>query len=174
MKICNFLLGRAQPESRSHVSWRLRTHWLTWVLCFRRLILETSQFSLVFHLLAQSTTWHGSHYSCHVPKFRIPDQPACNYCGRASFLPSVSRLMDLFRLHALRLSGNLGSLPRTQAGSTPTLCAQVTPTVQGCWAQTGFQTCLAPLERSLAVQSETKDTELGWPKTPGSSCIQSG
>lgn len=149
-------------------------HWRMWVLCFRRLILETSQFSLVFHLLAQSTTWHGSHYSCHGPKFRIPDQPACNYSGRASFRLLVSRLTDLFRLRALRLSGNLGSLPRARAGSTPTLlCTGDCPAVQGCWAQTGFQTRLAPLERSLAVQRETKHGA-GMARNSGSSCIQSG
>lgn len=126
MKICNFLLGRAQPESRSHMSWCLHTHWCMWVLCFRRLILETSQFSLVFHLLAQSTTWHGSHYSCHVPKFRIPDQPACNCSRRASFLLLVSRLMDLFRLHALRLSGTWAPFLELRQAPPSPFCVQVT------------------------------------------------
>lgn len=48
--------------------------------------------------------------------------------------------MYLFRLDTLGLSGNLGWLPSAQAG-TPSVWRWV-PTVQVCWDQTGFQTCL--------------------------------
>ena len=71
-------------------------------------VLGTNQTGLVFHLLAQDHKPGQITLPCQAPKFRKTHQP---WRERASFILSVSRLMYLFRLEALGLSGTWADFP---------------------------------------------------------------